>query len=82
MRVGYFDFNILLDVHENILISDISYQTFVGTKPLCIRFHKIDDLLRLVLELDTNIYYYFVLKEIMQFLVGSYMRKKWYYIQY
>ena len=40
--------NILLDEksQENILIYDISYKTLIGAKPLRIRFHKIDGLIR------------------------------------
>ena len=59
IRVGDFDFdNILLDEnlyensYENILIYDISYKTFMGAKPLCIRFNKFKDLLKFMLELD------------------------------
>ena len=35
---------ILIDVksYENILVHNISYKTLVGTKPLRIRFYKID----------------------------------------
>ena len=32
--------------HENILIYDISYKTFVVAKPLCIRFDKIDGFIK------------------------------------
>ena len=45
MRVTNIDFSdILLDVksHENILIYDISYRTFISAKPLRIWFEKID----------------------------------------
>ena len=44
MRVGDIDFNnISLDKkpYENILIYDISYKTFMGAKPLRIRFDKV-----------------------------------------
>ena len=36
--------NILIDEksHENILIYEISYKTLIGSKPLRIRFDKID----------------------------------------
>ena len=36
--------NILIDEksHKNILIYDISYKTLIGSKPLRIRFNKID----------------------------------------
>ena len=42
MRAFDFD-NILLDEksYENILIFDISYKTFMGSKPLRIRFDEI-----------------------------------------
>ena len=33
--------------HENILIYNISYKTFIGSKPLCIRFDKIDGFVRI-----------------------------------
>ena len=48
IRVGDFDFNILLEEksyknsYETILIYDISYKTFIGAKPLRIRFDKDD----------------------------------------
>ena len=45
MRVIDIDFSdILLDEksYENILIYDISYKTFIGAKPLRIRFDEID----------------------------------------
>ena len=48
IRVRDFGFDILLakksyeNSHENSLIYDSSYKTFLGTKPLCIRFEKID----------------------------------------
>ena len=53
MRVGDFDFNILLDAksyensYDNISIYDISYKTLMGAKPLRIRFHKIDGLIKI-----------------------------------
>ena len=36
--------NILIDVnsYKNILVYDISYKTFIGAKPLRVRFYKID----------------------------------------
>ena len=53
VRFGDFDFvNILLDEklyqnsYENILIYDISYKTFMGAKPLRIRFDKIDGFIK------------------------------------
>ena len=41
--------NILIDEkwHENILIYDISYKTLTGSKPLGIRFDKIDRIIRI-----------------------------------
>ena len=48
IRVGDFDFNILLEEksyensYKTILIYDISYKTFIGAKPLRIRFDKDD----------------------------------------
>ena len=41
--------NILIDEqsHENILIYDISNRTFIGPKPLYIRFDKIDGFIRI-----------------------------------
>ena len=40
--------NIFIDEksHENILMYDISYKALIGSKPLCIRFVKIDGLIR------------------------------------
>ena len=51
MVVGNFD-NFLLDEksfehsYKNILIYDISYKTFMGAKPLSIRFDKIDGFIK------------------------------------
>ena len=41
--------NILIDEksRENILIYDISYKTLIGSKPLRIRFDKIDGITRI-----------------------------------
>ena len=41
--------NILIDEksHENTLIYDISYKTLIGSKPLRIRFDKIDGITRI-----------------------------------
>ena len=41
--------NILIDEksHENILIYDISSKTRIGSKPLCIRFDKVDGFIRI-----------------------------------
>ena len=40
--------NVLIDEksHENILIYGISYKTLIGSKPLRIRFNKIDGIIR------------------------------------
>ena len=32
--------------YENILVYDISYKTLIDAKPLCIRFDKVDGLIR------------------------------------
>ena len=42
-------YNILIDkkLHENILIYDISCNTLIGSKPLRIRFDKIDGTIRI-----------------------------------
>ena len=44
--------NILMEEksHENILIYDISYKNLDGSKPLCIRFDKIDGFIRIYEE--------------------------------
>ena len=47
--------------YENILIYKISYKPFIGVKPLCIMFEKVDGFLGFVMELD--IYYYLTLKK-------------------
>ena len=50
MNLEDFDLdNILIDEksHENILIYDISYKTLIGSKPLRIRFDKIDGFIRI-----------------------------------
>ena len=41
--------NVLIDKksHENILIYDISYKTLIDSKPLRIRFDKIDEFIRI-----------------------------------
>ena len=41
-------YKILLDKksNENFLTYDISYKTFIGTKPLCIRFDEIDGFIK------------------------------------
>ena len=45
IKIEGFDLdNILIDEkpYENILVYDISHNTWTGTKPLCIRFDKLD----------------------------------------
>ena len=41
--------NILLDekLHKNILIYDIPYKAFIGSKSFRIRFYKIDEFIRI-----------------------------------
>ena len=41
--------NILFDekTYENILIYGISYKTFMGVKPLCIRFDKVHGVIKI-----------------------------------
>ena len=41
--------NILIDKksHENIFICDLSCKSLIGPKPLCIRFDKIDEFIRI-----------------------------------
>ena len=66
--------NILLDEksfknkYEKILIYDISYKTFMGAKPMRIRFDKLNGFIKIMMELD--IYYYMIMKDIMQFIIG------------
>ena len=58
MRVIDIDFiNILLDkksykTYKNILIYDISCETFMASKPVCIRFDEIDGFIKIIMELD------------------------------
>ena len=50
ITLEHFDIdNILVDEqsHENILIYDISYKTLIDSKPLRIRFNKIDGFIRI-----------------------------------
>ena len=53
MRIEDINFNnILLDkksykTYKNILIYDISYKTFMGSKPLRIRFDEIDEFIKI-----------------------------------
>ena len=74
MRVGDFDFdNILFDKKSynnssgNILIYGILYKTFMGAKPLRIRFDNIDGFIQIYDRLDIK--YYLVLKDMMQFIL-------------
>ena len=36
-----------MKIHENILIHDILFKTFMGAKPLCIRFDKVDGMIKI-----------------------------------
>ena len=68
IKLGNFDLdNYLIDEksHGNILIYEISYKTLTGPKPLRIRFDKIMDLLKFMMDL--NIWCYLVLKNMMLF---------------
>ena len=54
IKIEYFDFdNILLDdkSNENVLVNDILYKTLIGTKPLGIRFNKVDGFMRVYDEI-------------------------------
>ena len=49
-KLGDFDLdNILIDEtsHENVLMHNISYKTLIASKPLQIRFDKIDAIIRI-----------------------------------
>ena len=54
--------DVLLDEksEKNILIYDISYKTFMGSKPLRIRFDEIMDLLKFMINLIFSIIWSFV----------------------
>ena len=54
IKIEDFNFdNILInEKYENILGYDISYKTLIGTKPLRIRFDRINNLLEFMIELD------------------------------
>ena len=47
--IDIYSWNVLLDekIHKNILIYDISYKTFVGSKPFRIWFNKIDGFIKI-----------------------------------
>ena len=50
MRVIDFDFSDILwneKSYENVLIDNISYKTFMGEKPLCIWFEKVDGFIKI-----------------------------------
>ena len=49
IKLEDFDFDILIDrkSHKNILIYDISNKTLIASKPLRIRFDKIDGFIRI-----------------------------------
>ena len=71
---------ILLDEkpYKNILVYNILYKKFMDTKPLCIRFNKVDGIIRIYdeiryLELSNlynKVFYKIILEDIMQFLIG------------
>ena len=48
IKIGDFDFNILLDkkLYENIFIYDDLYKTLIGAKPLHINCSKLDGFIR------------------------------------
>ena len=54
IKIEDFNFNNILinEKYENILGYDISYKTLIGTKPLRIRFDRINNLLEFMIELD------------------------------
>ena len=77
MRVEYIDFGILLDEksYENILTHDVSKKTFMGAKPLRIRFDKIDGIIKIYngtryLELFGQIIYNAIYDRI-NYLIGG-----------
>ena len=77
MRVEYIDFGILLDEksYENILTHDVSNKTFMGAKPLRIRFDKIDGIIKIYngtryLELFGQIIYNAIYDRI-NYLIGE-----------
>ena len=52
-------------LYENIFIYDVSYKTYIGAKPLRIRFDKVDGLLEFLMKL--GIQYNLALNNIMPF---------------
>ena len=52
-------------LYENIFIYDVSYKTYIGAKPLRIRFDKVDALLEFLMKL--GIQYNLALNNIMPF---------------
>ena len=71
MRVRGFDFSDIIRWEivwiRNILIYDISYNTFMGVKQFCIRFNKVNGFIKTLIKLD--ILYYMTMKDIMKFMV-------------
>ena len=71
MRVRGFDFSDIIRWEivwiRNILIYDISYNTFMGVKQFCIRFNKVNGFIKTLIKLD--ILYYMTMKVIMKFMV-------------
>ena len=59
--------NILIDKesYENILVYNISWKSLIGTKPLCVRFDKIDGFIRVYAGTS-----YLTLKNMMLFTIG------------
>ena len=51
--------------YENILVYKISYKSLIDSKPLRIRFDKIDGFIRVMLELDIS--YYLEVKNVITF---------------
>ena len=72
--------------HENILIYDISYKTFIDSKPLRIRFDKINGIKRihdgsryLILFGTKN---YDAIYDRIRYLLDFYKSKKWHHVIY
>ena len=50
IKIEDFDFdNFLIDenLYQNTLVYNILYKTFIGAKPLCIRFNKVNQFIRI-----------------------------------
>ena len=84
IKIEDFNFdNILLfeKSFEKILISNVSYNTFIGAKPMCIRFDKVDGFITVY---DGTRYFslfvpekYDAISNKIRYLIS---KKKWYYI--